>query len=187
MTARGIKNVFGITMIPATSSAAVLGEPAVVPGVRRVRMMNLAVPHPQSLFSLYFPAALTVAFAITFGSSASAQSKPSAQRIRQIDRMIEAIASRNKPPVLVHANDDPDSLLVPRDPYLSEIVSGDSTRMREWEWTWAAHPKPPSSPIHRLRGNDFVPTAILWAEVVFDNQSLRSAPVIINVKSGHAN
>ena len=50
--------------------------------------------------------------------SAFGQSKPSADRIRQIDCMIDAMASRNKPPVLVHANsNEPDSLLVPRDPY----------------------------------------------------------------------
>ncbi len=45
---------------------------------------------------------LAVAFAATFSSSVFGQSKPSPDRIRQIDRMIDAIASRNKPPELVH-------------------------------------------------------------------------------------
>lgn len=55
---------------------------------------------------------------IHLDSSTSRNPHISTDRIAKIDRMIDAIASRNKPPVLVHANsNEADSLLVPRDPY----------------------------------------------------------------------
>jgi hypothetical protein len=50
------------------------------------------------------------------GSSALGQSKPSADRIRQIDRMIDAMASRNKAPEMVHVSGyDTEAPLVSRD------------------------------------------------------------------------
>ena len=67
---------------------------------------------------------------------------------------------------------------------LSEILRSNFPRKGGWEWTWVAHPAPPLSPIHRLRSNDFVSTAVFWVEVVLDNQSLRSEPVIVEVKAG---
>jgi hypothetical protein len=59
-----------------------------------------------------------LALMLALGSHAFGQSKPSAERIRQIDRMIDAIASRNKPPVLVQEfSGNSASPLVPRDSY----------------------------------------------------------------------
>lgn len=68
--------------------------------------MCLFIVCPKSFLSLCHQAVLAVVFVIGFGPSASAQSKPSADRIRQIDRMIDAMASRNKPPKLVRTSDN---------------------------------------------------------------------------------
>ena len=46
-----------------------------------------------------------LALMLAASSPAFGQSKPSADRIRQIDRMIDAIASRNKAPEMVHVSD----------------------------------------------------------------------------------
>jgi hypothetical protein len=69
-------------------------------------------------FSFWFTGGMSIlTITVAFGSVIFGQSMPPAERIRQVDRMIDAIASRNKPPVLVHASDDSDSPFVPRDPY----------------------------------------------------------------------
>jgi hypothetical protein len=51
-------------------------------------------------------AALAVTFAIAIDTSGFGQSKPSADRIRQIDRLIDAMASRNKAPKIVRTSDN---------------------------------------------------------------------------------
>ena len=67
---------------------------------------------PGSLLCL-----LTAMLAMSFLSfSAFGQSKPSADRIQQIDRMIDAMASRNKAPEMVHVSGyDEQRLLCRRD------------------------------------------------------------------------
>ncbi len=71
---------------------------------------------------------------------------------------------------------------------LSEILAdGDGNpefaKERQWYWDWRARFSGPRSPVRRFRNEGFVSTAVFWAEFVVDNQSLRTAPVILIVKS----
>jgi hypothetical protein len=65
----------------------------------------------------------------------------------------------------------------------SELFSaGDSTKKIGY-WSWWARPASPVTPIHRRDQNKgYVSTAVFWAEFVFDNQRLRTEPVIIEIK-----
>jgi len=60
----------------------------------------MSVPTPRFRSGLFL--CLLSAISLT-DSAALAQSKPSADRLQQIDRMIDAMASRNKPPKLVQS------------------------------------------------------------------------------------
>ncbi len=70
---------------------------------------------------------------------------------------------------------------------LSEILSDeDSDRgideKRKWLWVWMARPKEPPSPSHRIRDKALISTAaVFWAEIVVDNQILRTTPFILRL------
>jgi hypothetical protein len=71
---------------------------------------------------------------------------------------------------------------------LSEILdSTQSERVgrneQKWLWSWDARPKPPLTPVHRLRDNRLVSVVVFWAEIIVDNQSLRTEPLIVPVTS----
>ncbi|MEX2316949.1 MAG: hypothetical protein WD669_07345 [Pirellulales bacterium] len=69
---------------------------------------------------------------------------------------------------------------------LSEILdSTQSERVgrneQKWLWSWDARPNPPLTPVHRRRDNRLVSVVVFWAEIIVDNQSLRTEPLIIPV------
>jgi len=61
--------------------------------------------------------------------------------------------------------------------------NSDPARNPKWRWDWRARPRPPASPIHRLRNRELISQVVFWAEVQVENQTLRTEPVIIRVKS----
>jgi hypothetical protein len=99
--------------------------------------MDMATPRLRSGLLLCLLTAIS-----SVDSAAIGQSKPSRDRVQQIDRMIDAMASRNKPPRMVHAGEDIQSLLVPSGPYdwseqkrvnkAVEAVRGDTSDEMWW-------------------------------------------------------
>jgi hypothetical protein len=65
-------------------------------------------------------------------------------------------------------------------------ILGDSeadARDSKWTWGWSARRKWLGTPARRYGGDGFASVVVFWAELVVDNQTLRTAPLFVPVKS----